>query len=87
MTWRPAGRSGATALVLPDLSPIWKYFQMLDCWLTGGVADVEAIRRRVAPETGLFCNGPRRPGAVKRPSRFPMEIHIVWDFCMGVQGA
>ena len=32
------------------------YFQKLDCWITGGVADVEAIRRRVAPDTGLFCN-------------------------------
>ena len=26
-------------------------------------------------------------GAVKRPSRFPMGIHFVWGFCMGVQGA
>jgi hypothetical protein len=30
---------------------------------------------------------PRRPGAVKRPSRFPIKIHFVWDFCMGAQGA
>jgi hypothetical protein len=30
---------------------------------------------------------PRRPGAVKRPSHFPMYIGFVWRFCMGAQGA
>ena len=28
----------------------------LDCWITGGVADVERIRQRIAPEAGLLCN-------------------------------
>jgi hypothetical protein len=28
-----------------------------------------------------------RAGAVRRPSRFPMEIHFVWGFSMGAQGA
>ena len=28
-----------------------------------------------------------RPGAVKRPARFPMKIRFVWGFCMGVHGA
>ena len=32
-------------------------------------------------------NGPGRPWAVKRHSRFPMEIHFVWRFCVGAQGA
>jgi hypothetical protein len=31
-----------------------------------------------------FGTGPGPPG---RPSRFPMEIHFVWRFCMGAQGA
>jgi hypothetical protein len=31
--------------------------------------------------------GPGRPGAVKRPSRFPMYIGFLWRFCMGAQGA
>jgi hypothetical protein len=30
-------------------------------------------------------HGPGRPGAVKRPQRFPMEIHFVWRFCVGAQ--
>ena len=30
---------------------------------------------------------PGRLGAVKRPWRFPIEIHFVWRFCMGVQSA
>ena len=36
---------------------------------------------------GDFDYGPGRPGAVKRPSRFPMKVHFVWGFCMGAQGA
>ena len=36
--------------------------------------------------TGLiYC--PRRPGAIKRPLRFPIKINFVWGFCMGAQGA
>ena len=31
--------------------------------------------------------GPGRPGAVKRPGRFPMKTHFEWGFCMGAQGA
>ena len=31
--------------------------------------------------------GPGPPGAFKRPSRFPWEIHFVWGFCRGAQGA
>jgi hypothetical protein len=27
------------------------------------------------------------PGAVKRRSRFPMQVDCVWGFCMGAQGA
>jgi hypothetical protein len=34
-----------------------------------------------------FSFGPGRPGAVKRPSRFPTKIHFVRGFCMGAQGA
>jgi hypothetical protein len=37
---------------------------------------------------GLWLeNGPGRLGAVRRPSRFPMEINFVWGLCMGAQGA
>ena len=35
----------------------------------------------------LDAHGPGPPGAVKRPQRFPTEIHFVWGFCMGAQGA
>ena len=31
--------------------------------------------------SGLTVLGPGRPGAIKRPSRFPMKIHFVWGFC------
>jgi hypothetical protein len=27
-----------------------------------------------------------RPGAVKRPQRFPTKTHFVWGFCVGVRG-
>ena len=46
------------------------------------------IKAAVAKHFAVFNNRPRPPGAVKRPSRFPMEIHFVWRFCMmGAQGA
>jgi hypothetical protein len=32
-----------------------------------------------------FCPG--RPGAIKRPWRFPLKIFSLWHFCMGAQGA
>ena len=32
-------------------------------------------------------DGPGRPGAVKRSSRFPMKTHFVWGFCVGAHGA
>jgi hypothetical protein len=35
-------------------------------------------------EVGMF--GPGRPGAVKRPQRFPMKIHFVWGFLYGRAG-
>jgi hypothetical protein len=38
-------------------------------------------------ESAINYDGPGRLGAVKRPQRFPMEIHFVWGFCMGAQGA
>jgi hypothetical protein len=31
--------------------------------------------------------GPGPPGALKRPWRFALEIHFVWGFRMGAQGA
>jgi hypothetical protein len=37
------------------------------------------------PKARALC--PRRPGAVKRPKRFPYQIDFVWGFCMGAQGA
>ena len=35
----------------------------------------------------VLNRGPGRPEAVKRHPHFPMEIHFVCRFCMGVQGA
>ena len=45
----PSGKLCGAPKVRSDSSD---YFQKLDCWLTGGVADVEKIRQHVAPETG-----------------------------------
>jgi hypothetical protein len=45
---------------------------------------------KTVSEQGLFhmvLHCPRRPGAVKRPSRVLIKIHFVWGFCMGAQGA
>jgi hypothetical protein len=34
----------------------------------------------------LEGDGPGRPGAVNRTSRFRMEIHFAWGLCVGAQG-
>ena len=55
-------------------------------------ADAAAGRLRVGRLRGARLQAsdhacPRRPGAVKRPWRFPVKIDFVWGFCMGAQGA
>ena len=49
----PAGALCGAPPVRADSSA---YFQKLDCWITGAVADVERIRQRIAPKAGLLCN-------------------------------
>ena len=49
------------------------------------VKKVEALGFPFKTLDPFLC--PRRPGAVKRPSHFPMYIGFVWRFCMGAQGA
>jgi hypothetical protein len=60
--------------------------------VAGGAADQAPLPalpsfefREYAPK--VFAKVRARPGAVKRPSRFPMKIHFIWGFCMGAQGA
>ena len=49
----PAGSLCGAPAIRKDSSD---FFQKFDCWLTGSIADVERIRQRIAPETGLICN-------------------------------
>jgi beta-galactosidase/beta-glucuronidase len=42
---------------------------------------------RLDPNEGLFLNGPGRPGAVKRPWRFPQQLAFGWCFCFGARRA
>jgi hypothetical protein len=47
--------------------------------------DVYTFDAELADGAATF--GPGRPGAVKRPKRFPSEICCARGFCMGAQGA
>ena len=71
----PAGALCGAPAARADSSQL---FQKLDCWLTGGVADVETIRQKVAPDAGLFCNEIYDGG--KCPSEAAAE-RIVCDLC------
>jgi hypothetical protein len=47
----------------------------------------EAEGAHAARLARLAVDGPRPPGAVERPARFSPVNGVVWQFCMGVEGA
>jgi hypothetical protein len=64
--------------------------QLANFWFSPVDSTRRAVARRGGPLDGaVVClrAGPGRLGAIKRPQRFPIEIHFVWGFCMRAQGA